>query len=134
MSIDPDYDYFTNSSKSALRSIFSTWDLESCKAWLQDPSSINLKLITESETDKYFPENHSARSVRNKLEMSCLKNNVEIHRSIEITSIEKINDKWHCYDKDENLILSTDVVILATGGKSFPKTGTDGKGFISLLL
>ena len=76
-SMDLSTDYFTESSRSALRSIYSRWSLEECEEWLSDPQQIGIKLELEAETGKLFPASNDAREVRDKLLAACVKRGVE---------------------------------------------------------
>lgn len=55
-------DYFTSSSRSALRAVFASWTLDECHAWLS--SDVGLKMVLEQETLKWFPASNSGREVR----------------------------------------------------------------------
>lgn len=56
-------DYFTSSSRSALRAVFSSWTLDECHAWLSG-KDVGLRMVLEEETRKYFPASNSGREVR----------------------------------------------------------------------
>lgn len=54
-------DYFTSSSRSALRAVFSSWTLEECHEWLS--TDVGLRMVLEEETRKWFPASNSGREV-----------------------------------------------------------------------
>jgi hypothetical protein len=54
-------DYFTSSSRSALRAVFSSWTLDECHAWLS--RDVGLQMVLEEETRKWFPASNSGREV-----------------------------------------------------------------------
>jgi hypothetical protein len=54
-------DFFTSSSRSALRAVFATWSLEQCRDWLE--RDIGLALALEEATNKFFPASNSGREV-----------------------------------------------------------------------
>lgn len=59
-------DYFTGSSRSALRAVFSSWTLDECHAWLSG-REVGLRMVLEEETRKYFPASNSGREVSRSL-------------------------------------------------------------------
>lgn len=56
------------------------------------------------------------------------KANVKINTNTEVVDIKKIKDKFEIYLKNNNKIVS-DKIILSTGSKAAPKTGSDGFGY-----
>ncbi|EFJ44188.1 hypothetical protein VOLCADRAFT_106515 [Volvox carteri f. nagariensis] len=88
--VDIHTDYFSESSASAVRAVFASWNLDLCKACfrsrlrdsdscgsgifsqLEDPHwGVGLDLQLEEETRKYFPSSNSAREVRDRLVAAC---------------------------------------------------------------
>ncbi|KAL4530050.1 hypothetical protein Ndes2526A_g04785 [Nannochloris sp. 'desiccata'] len=154
-SVDPATDYFTESSASALRSIFSRWSLYDCRDWITDPNQVGIDLAYEEETNKLFPTSNEAREVRDKLVSACRRRGVIFMPSTAIENLQpthpdapssEVNSRksrWECilvnsssngggnsggghYSKTK---LTADRIILATGGKSFPSLGTIGTGY-----
>lgn len=74
--VDLDRDYFTDSSRSALRAVFSTWTLGECRVWLEKELGIALEL--EEETGKLFPASNSAADVRDALLRACQQRGVTV--------------------------------------------------------
>ena len=74
----------------------------------------------------YYPYSNQATSILNALVNKCLKLKVHIKYEEEVLKIIK-KDKFYIYTS--NNVYQADKVILATGGKSYPKTGSDGKGY-----
>lgn len=136
--VDLATDYFTESSTSALRSIFSRWSLEDCEQWLSDPSQIGIELSLEEETQKLFPASNDAKEVRDRLVDACKQRGVTFIPSaalVDLAPSTSTDSKgtWACiYDNGapgNRKILEADRVIMATGGKSFPALGTIGTGY-----
>ncbi|MFI3261149.1 MAG: aminoacetone oxidase family FAD-binding enzyme [bacterium] len=82
----------------------------------------NLGIVFNISNGYYYPYSNTSTSIYDALLTHALKNNVKI---IYDTNVEKIvfednkyllNDEFEC-----------DKVIIATGSKSYPKTGSDGK-------
>jgi predicted flavoprotein YhiN len=158
-SVDPATDYFTESSASALRSIFSRWSLDDCRDWISDPNQIGIELAYEEETNKLFPASNEAREVRDRLVSACKRRGVTFMPSAAIEDLHLVDNystsagntsenplgkhgpSWECLllsnssggTNNDNSSLKTkltaDRIILATGGKSFPGLGTIGTGY-----
>ncbi len=71
-----------------------------------EPSLIN---------DYYYPVSKTSSSVLNMLLLECENKNVNIIYDYDVKNIEKIKDEFNA-----------DKIIIATGGKSYSKTGSDG--------
>lgn len=118
-------DYVSNSSQNVLKKVFKSWSLNACKTWLEE--EIGLELATEVESNKWFPVSNSAKEVRDNLLDACVRLGVVIHYNQHVQSLEKKNETWHI--QTENKVFKANKVILSTGGKSIPSTGTEGDGY-----
>jgi predicted Rossmann fold flavoprotein len=88
---------------------------------------IGVELILEP-TGKYFPATHKAQTVLNALinEVRCV--GVERRERVRIVSVER-GDKVFSLLQEQGPALSARKVVLATGGLSYPGTGSDGSGY-----
>ena len=130
--VDVDADYFTESSRSALRSVFSRWSLAECQLWLEDPGQVGIPLAIEEETRKLFPASNSAADVRDCLVAACRRRGVHFVHGAALTSLQHDGGAgWRCGvstdGRQQQHIAQR--VVLATGGKSFASLGTDGVGY-----
>ncbi len=71
----------------------------------------------------YYPNSNQAMSVVNALVDEAINNGVKIINE-EVTNVDKRDNKFIINNNYES-----DVVIIATGGKAAPKTGSDGFGY-----
>ena len=83
--------------------------------------------LHEEEDGKLFPDSNSARSVLDALVHELTRMGVELHGGRRVTDVRK---------DGEGFLVQTDsgqlrarAVVLATGGRSLPKTGSDGFGY-----
>ena len=84
-------------------------------------SSLGISPAIE-ENGKVFPISGKAEDI-----VSALERNAVISYEREVTSIERIDGIFHIHtDKDT---FTSDMVLLACGGNSYPHTGSDGKGY-----
>lgn len=122
-------DFFTDSSKSAMRAIFSSFSLEECRWWLEDPTDgLGIELTLEEESNKWFPTSNSSREVRDRLLEACLKRGMRCKTRASVEDMERTErGTWRLRLKDGGAVEGRRV-IFATGGMSFPNLGTDGTG------
>jgi len=88
----------------------------------------SIGIVPKIKNGYYYPYSNSASSVREILVRELEKRNVKIKTNFKVEKIEKINDKFFIYSEKEKI--EADKVILSTGSKAFPKTGSDGTGYI----
>ena len=80
--------------------------------------------LKEESTGKLFPITNKARSVLNALIRRCEELGVEIKSRHRVSAITKINNLYFIEHEKGQIVAQR--VILATGGKSLPKSGSDG--------
>ncbi len=85
--------------------------------------------VKEERGNRVFPVTDKAIDVRNALEKEVKKNNIEIRLNSRVTEILTKNEEvcGVILENGEKLIASK--IILATGGKSYPGTGSTGDGY-----
>lgn len=87
---------------------------------------LGLKLKVE-RGERVFPVSDKASDVTNCLYKACLRCGVKFEFSTIVKKIQKENDRFSVYtDKG---VFEDDSVIIATGGKSYPSTGSMGDGY-----
>lgn len=116
--------FITTSPAHLLRQMLRSWPLEHQKRFFEQELGIPLKF--EAEDRKYFPVSDRARDVRDALVAYARKRGVEIRFSTTMTSLEKTDAGWRV--GTSHGAIDARAVILATGGLSVPKTGSDGSG------
>lgn len=103
---------------------------ENLKKWFLERG---LPLVADEGSGKYFPKTMNSRDVVNLLEKECLKNSVEIKKMCPAEKIEKIeslDNKVKFKVKTSQGDYFSKNLVIATGGKSYPATGTTGDGYI----
>ncbi len=81
---------------------------------------------------RYFPENDDAGEIANALLNKVKSLNIPISTNSEVISITKSKNEKFTVTINKNtqrIQIEADKVVLATGGKSYPKTGSTGAGF-----
>jgi predicted Rossmann fold flavoprotein len=104
-----------NGSRNAIAKILRTFDVPATIAFFAD-LGVTLK---REETGKLFPTTDKARTVLDALLRAAA--GVEIRTDYKVNKVERgflINDDLHAR-----------MIVLATGGRSVAKTGSDGSGY-----
>ena len=84
--------------------------------------------LREEEDGKCFPESDRARTVLDALIRALSTSGAELHTGSRISSIQRGQDDFVLTTTDGRTYRAP-YVVLATGGRSLPKTGSDGTGY-----
>jgi predicted Rossmann fold flavoprotein len=118
--------FVTASSQHSLRKILLSWPLEEQRRFFED--LLEGGLVLEPETGKLFPASNRARDVRDALLKAARDRRVELGLGQIVTDVRPSGGTgWLVRTKEGNDIPAA-AVILATGGLSVPRTGSDGTG------
>lgn len=98
------------------------------KDTLQYFESRQLPLKLEPEFNKYFPVSDKASDVLDTFTNHLKELNIPLHRESRITDIKK-NELDYTLIINEKTELNFDIIVLCTGGKSIPQTGSNGFGY-----
>jgi len=119
---------FHGSSPAAIRRVLRAFDVEATRTFFE---AEGVTLVRES-TGKLFPASNRASDVLDALTGAARRAGVELRHPARVTAVR--NDGaggFHVVtrtrDGDDTLAVRT--VVLATGGRSVPKTGSDGAGY-----
>lgn len=124
MSVDPSV-YSTSSSPNTLRKILLSWPLDEVRAFLED--TLGVRLIEQKRTGKVFPASGGGEEVRDRFLAALRRKKVRLlvrTRAVEILP----NERRRVAVQGGPGIVASQIVI-ATGGLSYPGTGSDGFGF-----
>jgi len=117
--------FVTDSSQPLLRRLLRSWPLDDQRAFFE--KDVGVPLTFEAETRKYFPASHRARDVRDGLIALAGRRGVQLRFSEPLQSLAPAGGgAWIATTSRGRL--EADRVILATGGRSVPATGSDGAG------
>ena len=83
-------------------------------------------LFYNDENGKYFPKSNKASDILNSLINNCKKNGVQFKTNTEIIELKKDRIFKIRTSKGD---FSSRFLVLSTGGKSYPFTGSDGTGY-----
>ncbi len=93
---------------------------------MNELSAFGLEMKTE-RGDRVFPVSDKAKDVLNTLIKMLKMYNVRLYRA-EANRIEETDDGWRVVTSDKKAVLCKNVIV-ATGGVSYPLTGSTGDGY-----
>lgn len=120
-------DFFTQGSRNVLKRLFKTWTRDQIHEFLE--CDLKIPLVVEEDTGKLFPESQSARLVRDRFVESCESAGAHLKILWRVTEILRSAKGSFELTSSSGEKLFAQRIVLATGGCSVPKTGSDGAGY-----
>ena len=117
--------FVTDSSPNTLKKMLRSWPLREQISFFE--RDVGLVLVEEKESSKLFPASNRARDVRDGLLALARRRNVQLLTNTLVTGFAPLGHCW-LVEREGAPPLETDAVIVATGGLSVPKSGSDGLG------
>ena len=114
---------YAGGSRNAIRKVLHRFDVAQTVAFFQ---ALGVDLKHEA-TGKLFPTTDSARTILDALLTAARRANAQICHPNRVATVSREPDGFSLYGDWGTL--HTTSLILATGGKSLPKSGSDGHGF-----
>ena len=120
-------DAYAGSSRNAIKKVLRRFDVAQTIAFF---SELGVTLKRE-ETGKLFPTTDDAHTVRDALLNAAQQIGVLVEHPSRVDMVEHEPDGFIVYGAGSGLASKpARHVILATGGKSLPKSGSDGHGYL----
>lgn len=88
---------------------------------------LGVALKHEPEFDKMFPASDSAKTVLDALLAECARLGVEVETGFRVESVARTERGFDV--RSAARAIACDALVLATGGRSLPKSGSDGAGY-----
>ena len=85
--------------------------------------------LREEEDGKCFPVSNRARTVLDALISALSTSGAELHVGCRISGIRQAEENAFVLTSTDGASYRAPIVVLATGGRSLPKTGSDGTGY-----
>jgi predicted Rossmann fold flavoprotein len=114
---------YNASSPPILRQVLAAFTVEQTLRWFGE---MDVPLHLE-ETGKYFPNSNSARTVVDALLREVHRRGVTLRTSTRVEAISRDSSGFAIVAGGATFIAKR--VVLATGGQSLPKSGSDGAGY-----
>jgi predicted Rossmann fold flavoprotein len=121
--------FVTASSPATLRNMLRSWPLGEQIAFFEQ--ELGIPLAEEVESGKLFPRSNRARDVRDGLLAEAARSGARFVPDCRVTGLAPDAGRWRV-DREGAPPLLVDRVIVATGGLSVPRTGSDGAGLAML--
>lgn len=122
---------YAGSSRNAIRKVLLRFPVERTVGFFRD-LDVHLK---REDTGKLFPTTDSARTVLDALLRAARDAGVEVLHPRRVGGVRVLDDGWFAVDEDAGAEhgagwggLMARRVVLATGGRSLPRSGSDGLG------
>lgn len=119
---DQDLKHYNSNNKHLLEKIITEENKEEIMNFFN-----KIGIIPKIKNGYYYPYSNQAISIKNALITEAKRIGVQIYTDTYIDSIRKENNKFIITYNKKNII--SDSVIIATGSKAAPKTGSDGNGY-----
>lgn len=87
----------------------------------------SLGIIPKIKNGYYYPTTNSASTIKNVLYDECIKRGVVFKTGINIDDVIEEDNKFILKTKNE--AYEVDILVISTGSKAAPKTGSDGFGY-----
>lgn len=116
-------DAYAGGSRNAIKKVLQRFDVPATITFFRE---LGVELKRE-ETGKLFPTTDQARTVLHALVDGVQRSGVTIHHPYRVTAITRQSSGFMVAGTWGQV--HTNQVILATGGKSLPKSGSDGAGY-----
>jgi hypothetical protein len=117
--------FVTDSSPHTLRKIVRSWPLREQIAFFEQDAGI--RLVEEAESSKLFPASQSARDVRDRLYALARSKGASIRTHARVIGATPAARGW-IVALENGEPIRAGALIIATGGLSVPRTGSDGDG------
>ena len=123
VTLEPDR-FVTDSPAHLLRRMLRAWPLAAQREFFE--REVGIPLALEEETGKLFPVSGRSTDVRDGLVELARRRGVQFQWNTSLTGLAPTSTGWRVETTRGEI--NTRAVVLATGGLSVPKTGSDGTG------
>ena len=113
------YPYFSCGDLSFAEDVINNFDADDTIKFFND-----LGIMTENKNGYIYPRSEQASSVLDILRFRCKQKGVDVVTDYEIKKVYKKTDLFFIDNK-----YTCEKLVIATGGMSAPKTGSDGSGY-----
>ncbi len=119
---DQNLEHYHSTNNELLKEIITEENKQEIMSFFE-----KLGIYPKIKNGYYYPSSNQATTIKDALNKDLIRKNVNIKNNIVVERIEKINNEFKIYTTNE--IITADKIIVATGSKASPKTGSDGFGY-----
>lgn len=121
--VDPSR-FVTDSSSNTLKKILRSWPIGEIREFLEGP--LGIRLVEQKRTGKVFPATGGGEEVRKRFLQAVRRAGAIVRTNAKLVDILPSERRKVVLESGEAIVAGQ--VVLATGGLSYPKTGSDGSG------
>ncbi len=118
-------DFYTSNNMNVVEKILESGNIEKVKTFFD-----KIGIVPKIKNGYYYPFSNQAITIKNALLEEALSLGVEIVYDTEVKDIKKEFHKFTVYC--DKMSYQAKKVVLATGSKAYPNTGSDGFGYTIL--
>jgi predicted Rossmann fold flavoprotein len=118
------WDEMIPSNPMFLKTAFNAFSNEDLRKWLK----VNQINLIADEQGRLFPESNSAKTILSLFESQLSRAGVKFIQQ-RITSLQIHQNTIQGAAHDDGFMLTCSCVVVASGGKSWPQTGSNGEGY-----
>ena len=119
---DQSIKHYRSNDKELLKEIITKKNQEKVLQFFKD-----IGIEPKIKNGYYYPFSNQAVSIQNALLTEIKNLDIEIRNEVEVRKIKKQNDKFIIMTDKESI--EANKIIISTGSKSAPKTGSNGSGY-----
>lgn len=86
-----------------------------------------LGLIPKIKNGYWYPYSNQASTIKELLELELKNSGIKVFLNSDVKNVIKDKNKYIVYYNNE--VIKCDIVVVSTGSKAYPKTGSDGFGY-----
>ncbi len=116
--------FVSESAPRTLQRMLRSWPLRDQRLFFE--RDLGVALAEETASGKLFPASHRARDVRDALLGLARRRGVLFQPNSLVTSLAPVGERWRI-SRDGAPALEADAIVVAAGGQSIPKSGSDGR-------
>ena len=120
---DQSLENYNSTNKNNLRDIITEKNQKEILSFFD-----KIGIVPKVKDGYYYPNSNQASSISNALLLQVESLGIKIKYNSEVEKIDRLDNKFIITTLTDEII-SCDKVVLATGSKACPKTGSDGKGY-----
>ena len=120
---DQDMSHFHSDSKELLSSIFQKQHMEDVYEQI-----LKMGIVPMNKDGYFYPYSMQSFTMKHAFLEEAKRKNIDFLLETEVLSVAKKDSKFEVVTSHG--IYFSDAVVLSTGSRAYPKTGSDGKGYV----
>ena len=115
-------DNYESTNKEVLENIITNDNIDKVRDFFN-----KIGIVPKIKNGYWYPFSNQATTIKDILELELKNNNIKVYLNSLVKDIKKNKEKYIISYNDQ--VIESDVVVLSTGSKAYPKTGSDGIGY-----